>query len=122
MVAGDLPATMRLAEALCAGEDRPSRLLYPIVRRLRDVHRATELLDAGVPSRGCDSAIKMAPWQAKKTLAAAKRTDRDSLSKAICVFADLEMDLRGAATTRTPRSRWHSPRPCSTTLRGPAMA
>jgi DNA polymerase-3 subunit delta len=96
VVAGDLTATMRLAEALCAGEDRPSRLLYPIVRRLRDVHRATELLDAGVPEQKVASAMKMAPWQAKKTLAAAKRTDRDSLSKAICVFADLEMDLRGA--------------------------
>src|SRR4051812_35172549 len=96
VVAGDLPATMRLAEALCAGEDRPSRLLYPIVRRLRDVHRATELLDAGVPEQKVAGAMKMAPWQAKKTLAAAKRTDRDSLSKAICVFADLEMDLRGA--------------------------
>jgi DNA polymerase III subunit delta len=96
VVAGDLTMTMRLAEALCAGEDRPSRLLYPIVRRLRDVHRATELLDAGVPEQKVASAMKMAPWQAKKTLAAAKRTDRDSLSKAICVFADLEMDLRGA--------------------------
>ena len=96
VVASDLPATMRLAEALCAGEDRPSRLLYPIVRRLRDVHRATELLDAGVPEQKVASAMKMAPWQAKKTLAAAKRTDRDSLARAICVFADLEMDLRGA--------------------------
>ena len=96
VVAGDMPATMRLAEALCAGEDRPSRLLYPIVRRLRDVHRATELLDAGVPEQKVASAMKMPSWQAKKTLAAAKKTNRDSLARAICVFADLEMDLRGA--------------------------
>jgi DNA polymerase-3 subunit delta len=96
VVAGDLPATMRLAESLTAGEDRPSRLLYPIVRRLRDVHRATELLDAGVPEQKVAGAMKMAPWQAKRTLAQAKRTNRDSLAQAICLFADLERDLRGA--------------------------
>ena len=96
VVSGDVPSTMRLAEALCAGEDRPSRLLYPIVRRLRDVHRATELLDAGVPEQKVAGAMKMAPWQAKKTLAQAKKTNRDSLARALCVFADLEMDLRGA--------------------------
>ncbi len=96
VVAGDVPATMRLAEALTAGEDRPSRLLYPIVRRLRDVHRATELLDAGVPEQKVAGAMKMAPWQAKRTLAQAKKTNRDSLARAICVFADLERDLRGA--------------------------
>lgn len=96
VVAGDVAATMRLAEALCAGEDRPSRLLYPIVRRLRDVHRVTELLDAGVPEQKVASTMKMAPWQAKRTLAQAKKANRDSLARAICVFADLEMDLRGA--------------------------
>lgn len=96
VVAGDLATTMRLAEALCAGEDRPSRLLYPIVRRLRDVHRATELLDAGLPEQKVAGALKMAPWQAKRALAQAKKADRDSLARAICVFADLEMDLRGA--------------------------
>jgi len=96
VVAGDIATTMRLAEALCAGEDRPARLLYPIVRRLREVHRATELLDAGVPEQNVASALKMAPWQAKKALAAAKKSNRDSLARAICVFADLEMDLRGA--------------------------
>jgi DNA polymerase-3 subunit delta len=96
VVAGDLAATMRLAEALCAGEDRPSRLLYPIVRRLRDVHRATELLEAGVPEQKVASALKMAPWQAKRTLTQAKKTNRDALARALCVFADLELDLRGA--------------------------
>jgi DNA polymerase-3 subunit delta len=96
VVAGNITATMRLAEALCAGEDRPSRLLYPIVRRLREVHRVTELLDAGVPEQKVAGTMKMPPWAAKRTLAAAKKSNRDSLAKAICVFADLEMDLRGA--------------------------
>jgi DNA polymerase-3 subunit delta len=96
VVSGDLASTMRLAEGLCAGEDRPSRLLYPIVRRLRDVHRATELLDAGMPEQKVAGSMKMAPWQAKRTLAQARKSDRDSLARAICIFADLEMDLRGA--------------------------
>jgi DNA polymerase-3 subunit delta len=96
VVSGDLPATMRLAEGLTAGEDRPSRLIYPIVRRLRDVHRATELLDAGMPEQKVAAAMKMPPWVAKRTLAQARKTDRDSLSRALCIFADLEMDLRGA--------------------------
>ncbi len=58
--------------------------------------RAAELLDAGVPEQKVASALKLAPWQAKKALSAAKRSNRDSLARAICVFADLEMDLRGA--------------------------
>jgi DNA polymerase-3 subunit delta len=95
VVAGDLEATMRLAEALTAGEDRPSKLLYPIVRRLRDVHSVVELLDAGMPEQQVASALKMPPWASKRTLAQARKSDRDSLARALCVFADLEVDLRG---------------------------
>src|SRR3954452_23358985 len=39
LVAGDRGASLRLAERLTGGEDRPSKLIFPIVRRLRDVHR-----------------------------------------------------------------------------------
>src|SRR3954469_5424359 len=43
LVVGDLAATMRLAERLTSGAgEAPSRLVWPIVRRLRDVHRAAE--------------------------------------------------------------------------------
>ena len=96
VVAGDLAGTMRLAETLCAGEDRPSKLLYPIVRRLREVYRAAELLDAGMPEQKVAAALKAPPWAVKRTLAAARKSDRDTLARALCVFADLEMDLRGA--------------------------
>jgi DNA polymerase-3 subunit delta len=96
VVAGDLTTTMRLAEGLTAGQERPSGLIYPIVRRLREVHRATELLDAGVPEQKVAGALRMPPWLAKRTLGQAKKTNRDALAKALCVFADLEMDLRGA--------------------------
>jgi DNA polymerase-3 subunit delta len=95
LVAGDVPASLGLAERLTSGEDRPSKLVYPIVRRLRDVHRAAELLDAGVPEAKVAGALKMPPWAAKRTLAQAKKADREALARALCAFADLEIELRG---------------------------
>ena len=94
LVAGDVSASMRLAELLTRDESA-SRLVYPIVRRLRDVHRAAELLDSGVPETKVAAAMKMPPWAAKRTLAHAKRADRDALARALCAFADLEVELRG---------------------------
>jgi DNA polymerase-3 subunit delta len=97
LVAGDTGASLGLAELLTSGggEDRPSKLVYPIVRRLRDVHRAAELLDAGVPETKVAAAMKMPPWAAKRTLAQAKKADREALARALCAFADLEIELRG---------------------------
>ena len=95
LVAGDAPVSLGLAERLTSGEDRPSKLVYPVVRRLRDVHRAAELLDAGVPEAKVASAMKMPPWAAKRTLAQAKKADREALARALCAFADLEIELRG---------------------------
>ena len=96
LVAGDVPASLALAEQLTTnGDDRPSKLVYPIVRRLRDVHRAAELLDAGVPEAKVAQALKMPPWAAKRALAQAKKADREALARALCAFADLEIELRG---------------------------
>jgi DNA polymerase-3 subunit delta len=95
LVAGDIPASLGLAERLTSGEERPSKLVYPIVRRLRDVHRAAELLDAGVPEGKVAATMKMQPWVAKRTLPHAKKADRDALARALCAFADLEIELRG---------------------------
>ena len=95
LVAGDRAASMRLAERLTGGGDPPSKLSYAIVRRLRDVHRAAELLDAGMPESKVAGAMKMPPWAAKRALAQAKKADRDALARALCAFADLEIELRG---------------------------
>jgi DNA polymerase III subunit delta len=95
LVAGDVPASLGLAERLTSGEDRPSKLVYPIVRRLRDVHRAAELLDAGMPEAKVASSMKVPPWAAKRTVAQAKKADREALARALCAFADLEIELRG---------------------------
>jgi DNA polymerase III subunit delta len=96
LVAGDVAACIALAEQLTtSSDDRPSKLVYPIVRRLRDVHRAAELLDAGVPEAKVAQAMKMPPWAAKRALAQAKKADRETLARALCAFADLEIELRG---------------------------
>jgi DNA polymerase III subunit delta len=94
LVAGDVEASMRLAEQLTADEPA-AKLVFPIVRRLRDVHRAAELLESGVPEAKVAAAMKMPPWAAKRTLAHARRADRDALARALCAFAELEIELRG---------------------------
>ncbi len=66
-----------------------------MVRRLREVHRAAALLDSGMPDIKVAESLKAPPWLAKKTVARAKKADRAALERAICVFADLEIDLRG---------------------------
>jgi DNA polymerase III subunit delta len=95
LVAGDLRSTLALAEELESHGERPGRLVFPVVRRLREVHRAAALLDQGVPESKVGEALKAPPWLVKKTVARAKRADRAALERAICIFADLEIDMRG---------------------------
>jgi len=95
LVAADRAGALRIAEQLRGQEERPTRLAFPIVRRLTEVHHAAELLDAGVAETRLASAMKMPPWAAKRTLANARRADRDALERALCAFADLEVETRG---------------------------
>jgi DNA polymerase-3 subunit delta len=95
LVAGDLKATLALAEQLESHGERPGRLVFPVVRRLREVHRAASLLDQGMPESKVGEALKSPPWLVKKTVARAKKADRAALERAICIFADLEIDMRG---------------------------
>jgi DNA polymerase-3 subunit delta len=98
LVAGDLRATLALAEQLESHGERPGRLVWPVVRRLREVHRAAALLDAGMPDAKVGEALRAPPWLAKKTVARAKKADRAALERAICVFADLEVEMRGGGS------------------------
>jgi DNA polymerase-3 subunit delta len=95
LVAGDLAAALARAEELEAHGERPGRLMFPIVRRLREVHAAAALLEQGMPEQKAAAALKAPPWLAKKTVARAKKADRALLERAICVLADLEVELRG---------------------------
>ena len=69
--------------------------MFPVVRRLREVHRAVELLESGMPEQKVAGSLGGPPWLAKKTIARAKKADRSTLEHALGVFADLEIDLRG---------------------------
>jgi DNA polymerase-3 subunit delta len=95
VVGGNVESAIELAEELSEWGERPSRFVYPIVGRLREVHRAVELLEAGMTEKGLAGALKMPPWRAKKVVALARRADRGALERAICRFAELEVELRG---------------------------
>jgi DNA polymerase-3 subunit delta len=97
LVTGDVAASLALAERL-AGREDPTRLAFPLVRRLRDVHRAAELLDAGLPEAKVAGELGMPPWLAKRTVAHARKADREALERAICAFADLEVETRGGGS------------------------
>ncbi len=97
LVAGDLRLTLTLAEGLEASGERPGRLMFPIVRRLREVHRAATLLEAGASDQQAAESLKAPPWLAKKTVARAKKADATALARALCVFAELEVQLRGGS-------------------------
>jgi DNA polymerase-3 subunit delta len=96
VVAGDASGALAIAEELRARDERPGRLVWPIVRRLREVHRAARLLDAGMAENQVAGALKVAPWAAKRTIGQAKKADRIALERALCLFADLEVEIRGA--------------------------
>jgi DNA polymerase-3 subunit delta len=95
LVGGNVEAAIELAEELAFQGERPSRFVYPIVGRLREVHRAVELLEAGMTEKELASAMKSPPWRVKKVVALARRADREALERALCRFADLEVELRG---------------------------
>ena len=100
VIAGSLRDTLALAEQLEAHGERPGRLVFPVVRRLREVHRAAAMLDAGMPEQKVRGAVKAPPWLAKRTVARAKKADTAALERALCVFADLEVELRGGGDVR----------------------
>ena len=94
VASGDLELTVSLAEELTGRDERPSRFVYPIVDRLREVHRVVELLDAGVSENALGKPMRLPPWRVKKALAIARKADRETLKRAIVRFADLELELR----------------------------
>ena len=95
LVAGDLEATTQLSQELAAHDERPSRFVYPIVGRLREVLRVIELLDGGVSEKDLAGKLKAPPWRVKKVIPLARRADRETLERALCGFAELEFELRG---------------------------
>jgi DNA polymerase III subunit delta len=94
LVAGDRVTALSLAVELRQAEDRLTRLIWPVVRRLREVHRAAGLIESGASEKQIASTLRMPPWAAKRTAAKARRADREGLERALCAFADLEVETR----------------------------
>ena len=97
VVAQNLRTTLALAEELGLRES-PSRFVYPVVGRLREVHRVLAMIDSGVSEKDLAARMKMPPWRAKKAIALARKADRETVERALCRFADLELDLRSGGT------------------------
>ena len=95
LVAGDVQATLTIAEELAATGERPGKLLFPVVRRLREVSRIAQLLAGGVSEQQAAAAVKGPPWAAKRVVAQAREADRETLERAVERFADLEVETRG---------------------------
>ena len=107
LVSHDLRAHARARRGPRGPRRAPGRLVWKIVDRLRSVHRAAELLEAGVPEKDVAGALRQPPWLAKKTLAKAKTADRATLERALWSSPTSRSSYAAAATsTRTPRSRW----------------
>ncbi|HEY7632488.1 MAG TPA: DNA polymerase III subunit delta [Thermoleophilaceae bacterium] len=98
LVAGDGRTALALSEQLLERDEHGSKIMYSITRRLREVHRAASLLEQGVPEQKVAAAVGGPPWAAKKVIAKAKGADRQALERALCTFADLEVDLRGGGS------------------------
>jgi DNA polymerase III subunit delta len=94
LVAGDRTRAVALTERLVAEEPRPGALLFPLVRRLRDVHRASELLDAGLAEQKVAGSLSMPPWAAKRTVAKARTASREAIEETLCALAELERRTR----------------------------
>jgi DNA polymerase III delta subunit len=95
LAAGDRRAALAIAERIAAHEGKPGGLLWAIARRLREVHRAAALLEAGMPEQKVGETVTRQPWLAKKIVARAKKADRATLEQVLCVLAEAEVDLRG---------------------------
>ncbi len=98
IVSGEVERSVALAEELARDDDRPARLAFPIIRRLREVHRATALIGAGLSEKDAAAKLGQPAWLAKRTLARARTSDRETLEAAICAFAELEVATRGGGT------------------------
>ena len=95
LAAGDGPGALAIVERIAAHEGRPGALLWGIARRLREVHRAAALLEAGMPEQKVGEAVSRQPWLAKKIVARAKKADRATVEQALCALAEAEIELRG---------------------------
>ena len=104
VVAGDIELTVTLAEELADHDERPSRFVYPVVNRVREVHRVVELLDAGRGRERAGEGDEGPPWRAKKAVALARKADRETLRRTCAGSRTSRWScVEAEPSTRTPR-------------------
>jgi DNA polymerase III subunit delta len=87
-------ATRTYLELRAQGESL-ARLVPLMARRVRDVLAIAERLEAGEPQAKIKGSLKMSPWAADRRIAEARRSDVESLRRALVALADLEHASRG---------------------------
>jgi DNA polymerase-3 subunit delta len=95
LVARNRAAATRAYLELRAQGESLARLVPLIARRLRDVQAIAERLEAGEPAAAIKASLKMSPWAADRRIAEARRSDADTLRRALIALADLELASRG---------------------------
>jgi DNA polymerase-3 subunit delta len=95
LVARDRVAATRIYLELRSQGEALGRLTPLMARRIRDVLGAAERLEAGESPAQLKKTLKMPPYQADRRIAEARRSDVDSLRRALEALADLEMASRG---------------------------
>jgi DNA polymerase-3 subunit delta len=87
-------ATRAFVELRGQGESL-ARLVPLMARRVREVLAIAERLEAGESPSQVKGSMKGSPWAAERRIAEARRSDADSLRRALIALADLELASRG---------------------------
>lgn len=95
LVAGDRAAATSTFLELRAQGESLARLVPLMARRIREVLDIAERLELGESPSQIKSSVRMPPWKADRTMRDARRTDVDSLRRALEALADLELASRG---------------------------
>jgi DNA polymerase III subunit delta len=95
LVARDRAAATRAFVELRGQGESLARLVPLMARRVRDVLAIAERLEAGESPAQVKANIKGSPWAAERRIAEARRSDADSLRRALIALADLELASRG---------------------------
>jgi DNA polymerase-3 subunit delta len=95
LMARDRPGATRAFVELRAQGESIARLVPLMARRVREVLAIAERLELGESPGQIKSSSKMPPWMADRRMQEARRSDVDTLRRALEALADLELASRG---------------------------
>jgi DNA polymerase III subunit delta len=98
LIEEDRGRALRIAEELRERGEDMMAILFGVLRRIGDCHRAWTKLAAGMPAKEVEAALRMKPWLAKRVVAQARRADGEQLERALESLADLDWAIRGGGS------------------------